>query len=215
MPDTPTLTLILFVGVAVGALLTLLVDNASLDRRVQEEKTQALRLENKANLAETQMKHLREELADAEGWRDQTTRLLQDKEELEQKLETAESQVGRLDAQVKGTLLRLTETQKMHKQITTSEAEIRNLNARLKEAKNQLVFLRLEGKQDLTLVRGIGPAYARRLHEANIKTLTDLAQAEPAYLRQVVQLKAWQNAEPEEWIAEAKELAAVFGDEEE
>ena len=215
MPDTPTLTLILFVGIATGVLLTLIWDSSFLNRRIQEEKSKRLRLEDKLNLAESQIRNLREDPEDVASWREQATHLLEENEELEQKVAAAESQVHLLDAQVKGTLLQLTETQKLRKQVVTAETEIRTIQAQLQEAQNQLVYLRLEGKEDLTLIRGIGPAYARRLEAAGIKTLADLAMAEPSSVSQIVQLKEWQNAEPEKWIAEAKGLAAVFADEEE
>lgn len=215
MPDTPTLTLVLLVGLAIGVVLTLLMDSAFLGKRIQEEKNEVLRLENRVNLAEAQVRHLRDDLQDAAGWREQASHFLEDNEELEQKVATAESQIRHLDAQVKGTLLRLTETQNLHKRLAIAETEAHKLRAQLTEAKNQLLFMRLEGKQNLTLVRGIGPAYARRLQEGGIKTLADLAIAEPTTIRQIVQLKEWQNAEPDEWIREAKELSAVFNDEEE
>ena len=215
MPDTITLTIILLVGLAAGVLLTLIVDSTILNQRIQEEKNEALRLESKLNLVESQAENLRQDWEDAASWREQASHLLADKEELEQKLATAEAEARRLDAQVKGTLLQLTETQKLRKQIAISEAELRTLKAELKEARDQLIYLRLEGKEDLTLIRGIGPAYARRLEAAGIKTLADLAGAEPENVGQIVQLKEWQNAEPAQWIAEAKGLAAVFADEEE
>ena len=215
MPDIQTLILILLVGIVTGVLLTLVVDSAFLNRRLQEEKTQTLRLENKMQLAESEVKHLREDLEDAEGRREQANHLLEDNEQLEQKLATAESQISQLSAQVKSTLLRLTETQNLRKRIVITETELRTVQEQLKEAQNQLIFLRLEGQEDLTLIRGIGSAYARRLEAAGIKTLADLASANPIEIAQVVQLKEWQNAEPEKWIAEAKSLAAVFADEEE
>lgn len=215
MPDTLTLTLLLFVGIAAGVLITLVIDSLYLDRRIQQEKNKLLRLQNKVEMGEAQVKHLREDLEDAEGWREQASHLLEDKEELEEKLATAESHIRQLEAQVKGTLLQLTETQSLRKQIAAAEADNRGLKAQLKETQNQLVYLRLEGKEDLTLIKGIGPAYARRLEGAGIKTLADLALADPTHVGQVVQLKQWQNAEPVKWIAEAKELAAVFADEEE
>lgn len=37
-------------------------------------------------------------------------------------------------------------------------------------------------EDDLTAVNGIGPAYASRLAEAGIRTLADLAAAEPAHV---------------------------------
>ena len=222
MPDTLTLIIILLVGVVVGVFFTLVVDSSVMEKRLQEKKEQQLHLENKLALAESQARHLREDLADAKGWHKQAAHLLEEKERVEQKLATAESQVAQLDAQVKGTLQQLTETQKLRKQIVAvneqhraASAEIKNLQKNLKKAQNQMIYMRLGGKEDLTLIRGVGRTYARRLQEAGIKTLVALAQATPEQLCEIVQLKPWQNAAPNEWIAEAKQLAAVFADEEE
>jgi predicted flap endonuclease-1-like 5' DNA nuclease len=165
---------------------------------------------------------LRKDLEDAEGWRKQAAHLLEEKEALEQKAATAESRAAQLDAQVRGTLQQLTETQKLRKQIVAiseqdraARTKIKKLEKKLKKAQNQVIYMRLGGKEDLTLIRGIGRTYARRLQEAGIKTLSALAQATPEELCEIVQLKPWQNAAPNTWIAEAKQLAAVFTDEEE
>jgi predicted flap endonuclease-1-like 5' DNA nuclease len=72
-----------------------------------------------------------------------------------------------------------------------------------------LVFDRLErvvpppAADDLTLINGIGPAYALRLKEAGITTFAQLAALTPDQLRQIARLKVWQG-EPGEWIAQAK-----------
>jgi len=222
MPDTVTLIIILLVGVVVGVFFTLIVDSSVMEKRLQEEKVEQLRLENKLALAESQAKHLREDLADAKKWHKQAAHLLEKKERLEEKLAAAESQVAQLDAQVKGTLQQLTETQKLRKQIVavgeqhrTARAKIKKLQKNLKRAQNQMIYMRLGGKEDLTLIRGIGRTYARRLQEGGIRTLAALAEATPEELCEIVQIKPWQNAAPNEWIAEAKQLAAVFADEEE
>jgi len=60
---------------------------------------------------------------------------------------------------------------------------------------------------DLTAVHGIGPVYARRLQEAGIHTFASLAAQSPERLAQIVQLKEWQAAAPEEWIAQAKTMS--------
>lgn len=64
-----------------------------------------------------------------------------------------------------------------------------------------------DAPDDLTAINGIGPVYAGRLQEAGIKTYAALAAQNAAYLRQVAQLKAWHAADPEEWIAAARELS--------
>ena len=198
--------------------------NGRLREELQQKQTQLTELakENdhicdRLTRTETDLKHTQQSLEAAKEWREQATHLREENEELETQLETAEAQMGQLRAQVNGTLQQLTETQSLRKQILQGEAnlkaaqnEIANVQAQLKKVQNQLTFTRLEGKGDLTLIKGIGPAYAQRLKESGIKTLADLAKANPEHLQEVVQLKSWQNANTQAWIDEALELAAVF-----
>lgn len=222
MPDTPTLFLILLTGIASGVLIGLVLDSSYLEKRLQEEKNQQLRLEDKLTSAKSTVKHLQEDLEDAKSWREQAAHLLTEKEELEQKLATAEFRVIQLDEQVQETSQQLTEAQKLREKMmalgeqnSEAKAKIRNLRKKLKKAENQMAYMRLGGKENLTLIRGIGPAYARRLQEAGIRTFALLAKASPEHVCEIVQIKPWQNAVPKEWIAEAKQYAAVFAADEE
>lgn len=60
---------------------------------------------------------------------------------------------------------------------------------------------------DLTVIRGIGPVYARRLQEAGVRTYADMAAQTPEKVAQIVGLRDWQAASPVEWIAAAQSLA--------
>ena len=82
--------------------------------------------------------------------------------------------------------------------------------ARLEAARHQLNAAGLKGKSQIEIVRGIGPTYARRLHEAGIRDLSDLAEQTAERVGEIVGLKTWQRADPQGWIDEAKELAAAF-----
>jgi large subunit ribosomal protein L21 len=57
---------------------------------------------------------------------------------------------------------------------------------------------------DLTQIKGIGPAYARRLADGGITTFASLADASPDHLREVTHATAAAN--PEKWIAQAREM---------
>lgn len=83
-----------------------------------------------------------------------------------------------------------------------------------------LVFERLSGSHngvmvekiasqpdDLTLINGIGPTFATRLQAAGIDSFQKLATAEPAQVKEAAKLADWQ-ADPVDWIAEAKTLVA-------
>lgn len=60
---------------------------------------------------------------------------------------------------------------------------------------------------DLTLLDGIGPAFATRLNEGGVYTFEKLAQMTPEEIRNTARLQSWQD-EPEGWIAEARERIA-------
>jgi predicted flap endonuclease-1-like 5' DNA nuclease len=59
---------------------------------------------------------------------------------------------------------------------------------------------------DLTKINGIGPTFASRLNEANIATYQQLAELSVDQVRDITQVADWQ-ADPEEWIAQAKAIA--------
>ncbi|RME43367.1 MAG: hypothetical protein D6796_13205 [Caldilineae bacterium] len=54
-------------------------------------------------------------------------------------------------------------------------------------------------------ISGIGPAFARRLHEAGVHTFAELARLTPRQVRDIIQPQNWQKIEPDIWIAQAKE----------
>ncbi len=56
----------------------------------------------------------------------------------------------------------------------------------------------------LTEINGIGPTYAKRMFEAGIRSLPDLANSDPAELAKISKLR--NTAKAEEWISEAKKL---------
>lgn len=58
---------------------------------------------------------------------------------------------------------------------------------------------------DLTVIKGIGPVFARRLAEAGYASFVALAGASPDHLREVTH--ATPMADPEDWIAQARQLA--------
>ena len=59
---------------------------------------------------------------------------------------------------------------------------------------------------DLTVINGIGPTFAKRLQAAGITTFQALASATPDHIKEVAKLADWQ-ANPADWIAAAKARA--------
>ena len=58
---------------------------------------------------------------------------------------------------------------------------------------------------DLTVIKGIGPTFAKRLTEAGVTTYAALAETTPEHLREIT--KAPPMAEPDKWIAQARQMA--------
>ncbi len=60
---------------------------------------------------------------------------------------------------------------------------------------------------DLTVIRGIGPKTAGVLAQSGIRTFAQLAQSSPESLRDLLSRSQLRlpNANPEDWIAQAKE----------
>lgn len=61
---------------------------------------------------------------------------------------------------------------------------------------------------DFTLLYGIGPVFARRLHQAGIRTFAQLAQTPAETLQTIVQAKNWQKIDPEAWRTQAQTYIA-------
>ncbi len=59
------------------------------------------------------------------------------------------------------------------------------------------------GADDLTVINGIGPTFAKRLQEAGITTYQALARLTGEQIKEITRVAEWQ-ADPDEWIAAAK-----------
>ncbi len=62
---------------------------------------------------------------------------------------------------------------------------------------------------DLTTITGIGPTFAERFNAAGITTFEQLAAMTPEEAKEISQAADWQ-ADPEEWIAQAKAQTLVI-----
>ncbi len=61
------------------------------------------------------------------------------------------------------------------------------------------------GADDLTVINGIGPTFAKRLQEAGITTYQALARLTGEQIKEITRAAEWQ-ADPNEWIAAAKAM---------
>lgn len=66
------------------------------------------------------------------------------------------------------------------------------------------IAVALASPDDLTLIHGIGPTFARRLRDAGITTYVQLASYTPEELQTITKAAVWQ-ANPTDWVAQARE----------
>lgn len=66
----------------------------------------------------------------------------------------------------------------------------------------------LRERDEFERIKGIGPVFARRLNEAGIFTFEQLADTPAGRIRQMVAAEDWQDVDVQEWIDEARQLAA-------
>lgn len=204
-------------------------ENDALQRRVEAAGIEVAtlqgnlgRLDGYVEQLESQSQSLRQELQTAADEKetlagnlgrmgDELDALRRENQVLAHKVDAAESRGEELKAQVQSLLHQLGETQSLHKQLVAAEDELRAATEQVHALQSKLSTVRqvldYTGKNQLLLIRGIGPTYARRLNEAGIQTLNDLARQSPERLREIVELKKWQAIETEEWIDEAQTLS--------
>ena len=59
---------------------------------------------------------------------------------------------------------------------------------------------------DLTVIKGIGRIYQWKLRDAGYSTYGQLADADADELCQLLDVKSWQNTDPQSWIDQTKML---------
>jgi hypothetical protein len=65
-----------------------------------------------------------------------------------------------------------------------------------------------QADDDFKLIRGIGPTFARRLHDAGIHTYTRLASLSPAKVAAAVAGPSTEQIAKQDWIGQARQLAS-------
>ena len=200
--------------------------NLLLQENVERFNTQleAARAENqevcqKLAVADVELAHLQKSLAEAEDLEQRARQLQEEKDGLLSELTEAHQQVQDLKARLDNSLQQVTETQFLRKRLIETEAQMNTANKQIETLQEKLTAVQdtfdYTGKSQLQIIHGIGPAYARRLQEAGINTLHDLAKCKPEDITDTIQLKPWQNAMPQDWIREAKALTIKLGEDDE
>ncbi|HUT18646.1 MAG TPA: helix-hairpin-helix domain-containing protein [Anaerolineae bacterium] len=93
------------------------------------------------------------------------------------------------------------------------ENQIHDLRTQLKAQEARYFHLKVTFDEyvathpdDLTVIKGIGGAYQRKLREAGYRTYARLAQADAQQLRKALGIASGQVTDPQEWIDRAKAL---------
>ena len=60
---------------------------------------------------------------------------------------------------------------------------------------------------NLTLIKGIGSVYQWKLRDVGISTYKQLAAADPAQVRRLLDVKKWQRVNVESWVEQARDWA--------
>ena len=60
---------------------------------------------------------------------------------------------------------------------------------------------------DLTQVKGIGPVFQRKLRDIGFNSFEQLATANPAQIRRMLDIKNWQRVDIESWVQQARDWA--------
>lgn len=189
--------------------------NGRLEDQLDTARAENQQICQRVAVLEVELKHLRDDLAAAQEWQAQAATLKTENEALVGQLNRAEIHINELQAQVAAAAHQLTDAQILGKKLVEMQARLNEAEKQTETLQEKMTAVQhtfdYTGKNQLQLIRGIGPAYARRLNEAGVLTLEDLAKCAPEQVLEIVQPKKWQHLQPEEWIREAKALTMKIG----
>jgi predicted flap endonuclease-1-like 5' DNA nuclease len=198
-----------------------------------EEKLAAANAENGRLIGDLQL--LEAEIVLLEEKNDRLTNSLQQIAELEQKLVHVEAQLEALEAekdaaqaelhqaelanaeqsaQVATLQQRLADAEAMRHKLSVTEQKLQTTDSHLQTLQDKMenvqTKLSYSGKNELQLIKGIGPTYAKRLNEFGIYTFADLAECDAEQVTAIIKMKPWQAINIQEWLDEAKALAVTL-----
>lgn len=206
-------------------------------RLVADEKLATAVTENNRLVSDVQL--MEAEIVTLEAQREQLTQELKQIQEhtaeLEQKALAAESHVATLEAEkdsaqvqlqqaelvnveqnakIEALRQKLQEAEKAQQQLAVAEEKLQTADAHIQKLQNTMedvqTKMNYSGKSELQLIRGIGPTYARRLNEFGILSFADLADCSPEQVASIIKKKKWQAVDIQNWLDEAKALAATL-----
>ncbi len=92
---------------------------------------------------------------------------------------------------------------------TEDERQLAALESEMERARAEAEKPKPAPEQDLELISGIGPVFAKRLKNAGINSYADLANLTAQEVRDIVKVKKWQRLDAVSWIAQAVELSGA------
>ncbi len=95
------------------------------------------------------------------------------------------------------------------------DVEAKQLRLQIDETEEKLLKLNANFEtyvqshpDDMTTIKGIGPVYHWKLRDIGVSSFHQLAEADPAQLRRMLEVKNWQRVDIESWIAQARDWAS-------
>ncbi len=129
-------------------------------------------------------------------------------------LEQAELVSAELKAQIATLHQEVEEASAVQQQLSATKEKLQAANAHVQKLQNTMedvqTKMNYSGKSELQLISGIGPTYARRLSEFGIHSFADLADCSPDQVASIIKKKKWQAVNIQDWLDEAKALAATL-----
>lgn len=198
---------------------TAVAQNSLLQENVAHYQAQLDEIRNKNQalcqriaVADVELRHLQQDLTEAQTWQYQAQTIKQENSTLVGQLNKMELQLHQLQADLEAAHQQANEAAFVYKKLNEAEAKLVLTEKRAQQLQEKFSSMQhafdYTGKNQLQLIRGIGPAYARRLNESGINDLEDLADCTPEKLVQILGPKKWQQIPVDAWIQEAKALVA-------
>ncbi|MFQ5398492.1 MAG: DUF4332 domain-containing protein [Anaerolineae bacterium] len=186
-------------------------DTLPADIPPQDDELNELRLENQQTQAqlEAAQQTIAQLQAELDSVKEQAMHLQTEKLALENHHKAAAERINRLKSRVANALTQLAQADTLRQRLSQVEEQLQAANAEVSELRKKLAAgaaggAAVQAAADVQSINGIGPTYAKRLRDAGVRTIADLAGQTAERLAEIVLLKAWQNADPSAWIAEAQ-----------
>lgn len=178
-------------------IITLEAKIEQLAQALEQSQAQVADLEPKIAVAEAQLSAIEAE-----------------KDIVQANLQQAELANVEQNVKIEALELQVQEAEKVQQKLASAKKKLKTADAHVQRlqdtVKDVQVKMNYGGKSELQLIRGIGPTYARRLNEFGIQTFSELADCDPEQIASIIKKKNWQMADIQNWLDEAKALAATL-----